>query len=55
MLDLQELDDLVAVWRQFDGPASNEFGREAGYRAGVKVCADQLAETIERMRKDSDD
>ena len=50
MPDFGALDRLLFVWRQYltDNP-----GRDDPYVRGLAVCADQLAETIERMRADA--
>jgi hypothetical protein len=55
MPDLSELESLVRIWRGYidANPAGDDFTRASGYLSGLKLCADQLAETLERMRADA--
>lgn len=56
MTDLRELESLLAVWRATlaKAPCASEFGREAGFRAALMCCAEQLDETLKRMKETID-
>jgi hypothetical protein len=55
MTDLRDLETLIRVWREYTArnPVPDEFTRAAGYLAGLTLCADQLDETLKRMRADA--
>jgi hypothetical protein len=56
MPDLTQLDNLLKTWRNYAASLSptDERTRLSGFRSGVSVCADQLEETIARMRADAE-
>jgi hypothetical protein len=57
MYDIEDIARLVTEWRDFitkNLTSSDEFSREAGYRAGLSLCADQLEEMIARVRQDTE-
>ena len=56
MPELKELEGLVRAWRGYieKYPAADDFTRDSGYLAGLGVCADQLAEVLERIRADAE-
>jgi hypothetical protein len=56
MDDLTELDALVKAWRAYidANQAPGDLNRAAGFQSGLRVCAEQLAETLDRMRADAE-
>ncbi len=53
-MDLTELDSLVREWRGYitKHPHPDDLGRDAGYLSGLRICAQQLDETLTRVRAD---
>ncbi len=51
---MTDLDRLVDQWRAYIAahPATDQTTSGAAYIRGLKVCADQLAGALERMRDD---
>jgi hypothetical protein len=52
MPDLSDFDMLLCVWRCYleSHPQEDETTRASGYNAGLTVCMNQLAATLERIR-----
>jgi hypothetical protein len=56
---LDEFTDIVAGWRNYLADTASTLlepdARVDAYRRGVKVCADQLDETLDRLRANLDE
>src|SRR5271155_2700058 len=55
-VNLDEIAALAAEWRTYadKNPAPDGFDRSSGYRSGLRICAQQLEETIARLRADAE-
>jgi hypothetical protein len=55
---LDEFTDIVAGWRNYLADTASTLlepdARVDAYRRGVRVCADQLDETLDRLRANLD-
>ncbi len=55
-MDLTELDSLAREWRGYitRHPHPDDPSRDAGYLSGLRICAQQLEETLARLRAFAD-
>lgn len=55
-MDLTPLDSLLKTWRNYAASLNptDERHRLSGIKSGITTCADQLEETIARVRADAE-
>jgi hypothetical protein len=55
-MDFTELEGLAAEWRDYieKHPAPDDMSRASGYRSGLRVAAQQLEDTLARLRADQE-
>jgi hypothetical protein len=55
-VNLDKIAKLAAEWRAYadEHPAPDGFDRQSGYRSGLRIAAEQLEETIARLRADAE-
>ena len=54
-MDLTDLDALLTGWRAYldANQITDGFTRDSGFQSALRICAEQLAETLDRMRADA--